>query len=47
MGPSLRAFVLFAVVSTAGYLVFLWRARRLLGLSALRAALRSRMGGGS
>jgi O-antigen/teichoic acid export membrane protein len=43
MGPTLPAFVLFAVMATIAYAAFLWKARDLLSLSALRSALRSRM----
>jgi O-antigen/teichoic acid export membrane protein len=42
LGTSMPAFLLFAFLSTGTYLAFLWRSRRLLSLTELRAALRMR-----
>lgn len=43
LGANLPSFLLFALISTGSYLAFLWRARRLLNLPELRAALRMRL----
>jgi hypothetical protein len=43
-GPTIRGFLLFAIVSTALYLPFLWRTRRLLQLSILKDAVRGGRG---
>jgi O-antigen/teichoic acid export membrane protein len=45
VGMSLASFIVFGVVSSAVYLLFIWRFRKLLQLSVLREVVRSRGGG--
>jgi O-antigen/teichoic acid export membrane protein len=45
VGMTLASFLVFGVVSSAVYLLFIWRFRKLLQLSVLREVVRSRGGG--